>query len=196
MIDTGGFPMVLGRFIQDPSFPTVTVYNHLDVQPAERPTGGSTPPFKLTRDDAATAAAALVRARHDRRQGAGADRALRRAAGAGDRRARQHPVPLGAGGGDRQPPLRGRPGGRHRRRRAAGRAPFATDSVVVSDTIWTAAGQPSISYGLRGPDGIHDRARDRRQGRPLGDDRRRRAQPDRRAGGADRRNATTRAPAG
>ena len=33
---------------------------------------------------------------------------------------------------------------------AAGRAPFATDSVVVSDTIWTAAGHPSISYGLRG----------------------------------------------
>ena len=28
--------------------------------------------------------------------------------------------------------------------------PFTTDSVVVSDTIWTAAGQPSISYGLRG----------------------------------------------
>jgi acetylornithine deacetylase/succinyl-diaminopimelate desuccinylase-like protein len=31
-----------------------------------------------------------------------------------------------------------------------GRAPFTTDSVVVSDTIWTAAGHPSISYGLRG----------------------------------------------
>ena len=34
-IDTGGFPMVVGRFFQDPSFPTVTVYNHLDVQPAD-----------------------------------------------------------------------------------------------------------------------------------------------------------------
>ena len=33
---------------------------------------------------------------------------------------------------------------------AAGRAPFTTDSVVVSDTIWIAAGKPSISYGLRG----------------------------------------------
>ena len=33
---------------------------------------------------------------------------------------------------------------------AAGRAPLPTDSVVVSDTIWIAAGQPSISYGLRG----------------------------------------------
>src|SRR6185312_4168563 len=30
------------------------------------------------------------------------------------------------------------------------RPPLTTDSVVVSDTIWTAAGQPSIPYGLRG----------------------------------------------
>ncbi len=35
VIATGGFPIVLGRIIQDPSFPTVTVYNHLDVQPAD-----------------------------------------------------------------------------------------------------------------------------------------------------------------
>ena len=49
IIDTGGFPMVVGRFIQDPSFPTVTVYNHLDVQPADGE-GWRTPPFKLTRD--------------------------------------------------------------------------------------------------------------------------------------------------
>ena len=33
---------------------------------------------------------------------------------------------------------------------AAGRAAFTTDSVVVSDTIWIAAGQPAIAYGLRG----------------------------------------------
>ena len=33
-------------------------------------------------------------------------------------------------------------------------AGFATDSVVVSDTIWTAAGRPSISYGLRGLMGL------------------------------------------
>ena len=41
--------MVVGRFFQDPSFPTVTVYNHLDVQPADGE-GWHTPPFKLTRD--------------------------------------------------------------------------------------------------------------------------------------------------
>ena len=35
-IDTGGYPMVVGRFVQDPAYPTVTVYNHLDVQPASK----------------------------------------------------------------------------------------------------------------------------------------------------------------
>ena len=49
IIDTGGFPMVAGRFFQDAAFPTVTVYNHLDVQPADGE-GWHTPPFKLTRD--------------------------------------------------------------------------------------------------------------------------------------------------
>ena len=48
VIDTGGFPMVLGRVTRDPSFPTVTIYNHLDVQPAEAAEWNS-PPFTFTR---------------------------------------------------------------------------------------------------------------------------------------------------
>ena len=40
VLDTGGHPMLHGRFDQDPSLPTVTVYNHLDVQrPARRKVG-------------------------------------------------------------------------------------------------------------------------------------------------------------
>ena len=35
VIPTQGLPLVLGRMIQDPSFPMVTIYNHLDVQPAD-----------------------------------------------------------------------------------------------------------------------------------------------------------------
>ena len=99
------------RFRRSPSTTTWT---------CSRPTaeGWRTPPFKLTRDASGRRrSGALVRARLDRRQGAGADRALRRAAGDRERRARQHPVPLGAGGRDRQPPLRGRPGRRRRGRR-------------------------------------------------------------------------------
>ena len=48
-IKTAGLPLVLGRLVQDPKFPTVTIYNHLDVQPAEADEW-RTPPFKLVRD--------------------------------------------------------------------------------------------------------------------------------------------------
>ena len=34
----GGSPVMLGRFDSDPRHPTVTVYNHMDVQPASRET--------------------------------------------------------------------------------------------------------------------------------------------------------------
>ena len=51
----------------------------------------------------------VLAARHDRRQGPGADGALRRrATRSSSGVAAQHPLPLGARGGDRQPALRGR----------------------------------------------------------------------------------------
>src|ERR1700693_2224523 len=36
LYETGGHPMVYGRFDRSPDLPTVTVYNHLDVQPASK----------------------------------------------------------------------------------------------------------------------------------------------------------------
>jgi acetylornithine deacetylase/succinyl-diaminopimelate desuccinylase-like protein len=149
VIDTGGFPLLLGRFIQDPSFPTVTIYNHLDVQPAEPGDGWRTPPFAMTSaeepngqrrwfargttDDKGPALAAYYGGRLALETGARVNIQflweLEEEIGS----------PHFAAGlaaaiaGD-----------------SAGRAPFSTDSVVVSDTIWTAAGHPSISYGLRG----------------------------------------------
>src|SRR5262252_7726764 len=36
-IATPGNPVVVGRFITDRNRPTVTIYNHLDVQPANEP---------------------------------------------------------------------------------------------------------------------------------------------------------------
>ena len=144
VIDTGGFPIVLGRLIQDPAWPTVTVYNHLDVQPADGP-GWRTPPFSLTRDqtgdrwfargstdDKGPALSALYGARLALETGVRANIQflweLEEEIGSP-----HFEVGLAAA-------IAG----------ADGRAPLATDSVVVSDTIWTAAGQPSISYGLRG----------------------------------------------
>ncbi|MGH9335883.1 MAG: M20/M25/M40 family metallo-hydrolase, partial [Vicinamibacteria bacterium] len=51
VLDTGGHPMLHGRFDQSGEYPTITVYNHLDVQPAEKSDGWSTEPFKFTTKD-------------------------------------------------------------------------------------------------------------------------------------------------
>ena len=48
LIPTGGHPIVHGLFRKNPAFPTVTVYNHLDVQPADRADGWRTDPFRFT----------------------------------------------------------------------------------------------------------------------------------------------------
>jgi acetylornithine deacetylase/succinyl-diaminopimelate desuccinylase-like protein len=142
VIDTGGFPMVLGRVQRDPSFPTVTIYNHLDVQPADA-TEWRTPPFTLTRDgdrwiargstdDKGPALTALYGARlaleEDARVNIQFLWELEEEIGSPNFEAGL----ASAIAGD------------------ADRAAFTTDSVVVSDTIWTAAGQPAIPYGLRG----------------------------------------------
>lgn len=142
VIDTGGAPMVLGRVTRDPAFPTVTVYNHLDVQPAD-PAEWRSPPFTFTRDgeryfargatdDKGPALAALFGARlaleTDARVNIQFLWELEEEIGSPN-----FARGLGAA-------IKG----------TAGAAPFRTESVVVSDTIWTAAGKPSIPYGLRG----------------------------------------------
>src|SRR6266542_2037401 len=37
IVETGGHPLVVGEWMRDPAWPTVAVYNHLDVQPAMEP---------------------------------------------------------------------------------------------------------------------------------------------------------------
>jgi acetylornithine deacetylase/succinyl-diaminopimelate desuccinylase-like protein len=44
VIPTKGHPLVHGAFRRDPAFPTVTVYNHLDVQSAQKDDGWRTEP--------------------------------------------------------------------------------------------------------------------------------------------------------
>ncbi len=174
IVETGGYPMVVGRLGAEPGLPTVTVYNHLDVQPAEA-SEWRTPPFAFTRDgdryyargatdDKGPALAALFGARLARETGARINiqflweleeeigspnfaRGLTSAIGAGASR---------GPGGPRGPK---EPGDAAQTTDGAATpavpgpveaAGLATDSVVVSDTIWTAAGKPSIPYGLRG----------------------------------------------
>ncbi len=147
VIETGGFPLVLGRIVRDPSYPTVTVYNHLDVQPAEVEDGWSSPPFRFTRD-----------ASGDRwfARGTTDDKGPALSALYGARLALEADTPVNLqflweleeeiGSPHFAAGLAAAIAGDPR----TGRAPLSTDSVVVSDTIWTAAGHPSISYGLRG----------------------------------------------
>ena len=48
VVETGGHPLVHGRLHRGDGLPTVTVYNHLDVQPADGP-DWTTEPFAFTR---------------------------------------------------------------------------------------------------------------------------------------------------
>jgi acetylornithine deacetylase/succinyl-diaminopimelate desuccinylase-like protein len=149
VLDTGGVPLVVGRVERDPAWPTVTIYNHLDVQPADGPAWRSAP-FSFTRveegggnirwfgrgttDDKGPALTALY----------GARLALEEDARVNIQFLWELEEEIGSPNFERG--LAAAIAGDV----AAGRAPFRTDSVVVSDTIWIAAGKPAIAYGLRG----------------------------------------------
>ncbi len=148
IVETGGFPLVVGRIVRDPAWPTVTIYNHLDVQPADA-AEWKTPPFTFSRaqepgnirwfgrgttDDKGPALTALY----------GARLALEEDARVNVQFLWELEEEIGSPNFERG--LAALIAGDA----AAGRPPFHTDSVVVSDTIWIAAGKPAIAYGLRG----------------------------------------------
>ena len=142
IIETKGLPLVLGRVIQDPAFPTLTIYNHLDVQPADpaKDDGWRTNPFALeaigdryhgrgATDDKGPALTALF--------------AVRLALAAGVRLNFQflweceEEIGSPSFATALAALAKGQPG-------------LHTDSIVVSDTIWPSASQPAIPVGLRG----------------------------------------------
>jgi len=141
-IKTAGLPLVLGSLVQDPKYPTVTIYNHLDVQPAEADEW-RTPPFKLVRNG-------------DRWHGRGTtdDKGPALAALFGARLALQDGVRLNFQFLWETEEEMGSPSFEAALRKLAKgdkqRAPLRTDSIVVSDTQWPQAGRPAIPYGLRG----------------------------------------------
>ena len=136
IVETGGAPIVSGGWMTGARHPTVTIYNHMDVQPAQEPEWKQAPfAFKNENglyhgrgatDDKGPALSALFGARYAIEQGVPINiRFLWEleeeigspnfAAGLKDRAAIPRP-----------------------------------DSVVVSDTIWLAKGKPAMPYGLRG----------------------------------------------
>jgi acetylornithine deacetylase/succinyl-diaminopimelate desuccinylase-like protein len=137
---TKGHPIVHGKFDCGASCPTVTVYNHLDVQPAEGP-DWRTEPFRFTRDgdryfgrgttdDKGPAITALFGARYARENGVLANIhflwELEEEIGSPhfEDTIREHAKEL------------------------------ATDSVVVSDTVWVSRARPACPAGLRGLQGF------------------------------------------
>jgi len=141
VLDTGGHPMVHARFDQNPNFKTVTVYNHLDVQPAESSDGWNTEPFRFIAEE-------------DRYWGRGTtdDKGPALAALWGAKYAIAHGAPVNVhflweaeeeiGSPNFEATIK-----RHRER-------LQTDSVVVSDTVWVSRDRPACPAGLRGLQGF------------------------------------------
>ena len=142
VIATAGYPIVHGLFDAGPGLPTLTVYNHLDVQPASSETEPwKSEPFVFTKtkdtywgrgttDDKGPALAALF----------------------GIKAAREAGVPIN---------LRvlwefeeeiGSPN--FEKGIVAVKEKVATDSILVSDTIWVSRSRPACPAGLRGMAGF------------------------------------------
>jgi acetylornithine deacetylase/succinyl-diaminopimelate desuccinylase-like protein len=135
-IPTPGNPVVIGKFVTGTDRPTVTIYNHLDVQPANEPQWkrapfvfhkeGNTYIGRGSTDDKGPALTALFGARYALEQGT--------------------PVNIQfiweleeeIGSPNFEYFLKGQAKN------------LSTDSVAVSDTIWIARGKPAVAYGLRG----------------------------------------------
>ena len=138
VLETAGNPIVHGRFDGKTGAPTVTVYNHLDVQPASRETEPwNSDPFVFTKDG-------------DRYFGRGTtdDKGPALTALFGIRAAREAGVRLNIrvlweleeeiGSPNFEPTMKDNA------------RQLATDSVIVSDTIWVARNRPVCPAGLRG----------------------------------------------
>ncbi|MCS6817656.1 MAG: M20/M25/M40 family metallo-hydrolase [Blastocatellia bacterium] len=136
IVPTPGHPVVFGRLITDPKHPTVTIYNHLDVQPAD-PEEWRTPPFTFVREDG----------RYFGR-GTTDDKGPALTALLAVRYAVENGVPLNVHFLWELEEEIGSPNFAHFMRKR--RKQLRTDSVLVSDTIWIARNRPTVPYGLRG----------------------------------------------
>ena len=138
ILPTSGHPVVVGRLGEDPAHATLAIYNHLDVQPAaEGKDGWTRAPFVFAEDG-------------ERFYGRGAtdDKGPALTALFAVRLAREEGIPLNVRflweleeeiGSPHFVEFLGKRG-----------EAVKPDSVLVSDTIWLAAGKPAVPHGLRG----------------------------------------------
>lgn len=142
VLETEGNPIVWGRLGTDPGLPTVTVYNHLDVQPAdEAKDGWKTSPFQCvtegdvyrgrgTTDDKGPALAAFLGGRYARKLGAKVNVGF----------LWEFEEEIGS-------PSFEKAIGKHKDL-------LRCSSVIVSDTIWISRERPAAPAGLRGLQGM------------------------------------------
>ena len=140
VVSTPGNPVVFGEYHAGDDCPTVAIYNHLDVQPAQEPEWRKDP-FTFVIDG-------------DRYDGRGStdDKGPALTALFGAKYAIAHGLPLNIKFIWELEEESGSPSFESFIKTNLER--LKTDSVLVSDTIWIARGQPAIPYGLRGLQGI------------------------------------------
>ena len=136
IVPTPGYPVVFGQLTVNPAYPTVAIYNHLDVQPANEPQWQHDPFVfqrdgerylgRGTTDDKGPALTALLAARFAVQQG----------------------IPLNFQFLWELEEEIGSPNFAHFVTQR--RADLTCNSVLVSDTIWLSRTTPAVPYGLRG----------------------------------------------
>jgi len=142
ILKTAGYPLIHGRFKAGKNAPTLTIYNHMDVQPASRETEPwDTDPFVFTK-------------KGDRYFGRGTtdDKGPALSALWGILAAREAGVPLNINLLWELEEEIGSPNFEEGIRKHA--KTLATDHILVSDTIWVSRSRPACPAGLRGLQGF------------------------------------------
>lgn len=140
IFETKGHPIVIGEFASSKDHPTVTIYNHIDVQPAD-PSEWKSPPFTMkidgdkylgrgSTDDKGPALTVLYAAKF----------------------ARENNVPINIKFLWELEEEIGSPN--FEQFLSDNLDKLKTDFVAVSDTIWISRERPAIGYGLRGLQGM------------------------------------------
>ena len=142
ILETAGYPLIHGRFKTSSKAPTLTIYNHMDVQPASKATEPwNTEPFTFTKEG-------------DRYFGRGTtdDKGPALSAMWGIKAAREADVPLNINVLWELEEEIGSPSFEEAIK--ANAKLLATDHILVSDTIWVSRKQPACPAGLRGLQGF------------------------------------------
>jgi acetylornithine deacetylase/succinyl-diaminopimelate desuccinylase-like protein len=135
-VRTPGNPVVVGKFITGPNRRTVSIYNHLDVQPANEPQW-TREPFAFHNDNGRYIG-----------RGSTDDKGPALTALFGARLAMEQGVPLNIQFIWELEEEIGSPNFEHFVKENVSK--LTTNSIAVSDTIWISRGKPAVAYGLRG----------------------------------------------